>query len=161
MRNLRRQGVVCTGSAILTPVPHEALELIRNALFPEGVDLVSLAKSDDLAGAVDPDALAPDLEVAFATPGGPFTEYRGIDGLLDGWRDWLSPWSSFRIHIDELVDGGERVAALVTLSGETHHEHVRIEQPAAAVFSVSAGKIVRVEFHLDQREALAAAGLPA
>jgi ketosteroid isomerase-like protein len=136
----------------------ENIDLIRTAMFPDGVDLVSLPDRD-LVKALDPDALSPDIEVAFATPGGPLVEYRGLAGFLEGWRDWLMPWASYQVQIGEMRDAGDRVVALVTLSGRTSHDGVEITQPGAAVFTVSGGKIVRVEFHLDQREALAAAGL--
>lgn len=130
-------------------------------MFPQGVDLVPLTLSGELANAFDPDAVTPEMEVAFATPGVGFTEYRGLAGFMEGWRDWMMPWASYQVDLDELVDAGGRVVALVMLRGQTIHDRVKIDQPGAAVFTISDGKITRVEFHLDQREALAAAGLPA
>ena len=137
----------------------ETVELVRSALFPLGVDLVPLTKSGELLEVIDPTAVAPDLEVAFATPGGPMTEYRGADGFIEGWSDWMIPWASYQVDVEEMLDAGDRVVAVVTLSGQTLHDGVHIEQPGAAVFTVAGGKIVRVEFHLDQREALESAGL--
>jgi SnoaL-like domain len=138
-------------------VSQETVELVRSALFPLGVDLVSLTKSGELLEFIDPTAIAPDLAVAFATPAGPMTEYRGAGRLHSS--DWMIPWASYQVDVDEMLDAGDRVVALVTLSGQTLHDAVRIEQPGAAVFTVAGGKIVRVEFHLDQREALESAGL--
>jgi ketosteroid isomerase-like protein len=69
----------------------------------------------------------------------------------------MIPWATFVVDVDEFVDVGERVVALVTLRGRTAHDGVEIQQPGAAVFVVSGGKIARVEFHLDQQEALAGA----
>jgi ketosteroid isomerase-like protein len=140
-------------------VSAEKLELVRAAMFPEGVNLVELASTGRFEEAVDPAAFAPDVEVMFATPAGPPTEYTGMDGLLAGWQDWLVPWERYEVKVDELIDAGERVVALATLSGRTRHDGVEVHQPAAAVLSLSDGRITRVEFHLDQREALEAAGL--
>lgn len=135
------------------------LDLVRSAMFPEGTNLVELAAEGRFAEAVDPESFAPDVEVMFATPAGPPTEYSGMDGMIAGWQDWLVPWERYEVRIDELVDAGERVVALATLSGRTRHDRVELQQPAAAVVTVVDGRITRVEFHLDQREALEAAGL--
>ena len=139
----------------------ENLELVRVALFREDLDLVQLVGSGNFEAAVDPSAFDPEVEIAFATPGGPQTEYRGFAGLIDGWRDWLGPWASYEVSVEELIDAGERVVALAVLRGQTLRDCVQIEQPGAAVVTVSAGKISRVEFHLDRREALESAGLSA
>jgi ketosteroid isomerase-like protein len=140
-------------------VSQQNLDLVRSAMFPEGVDLVELASGGRFHEVLDLDSFAPDVEVMFATPAGPPTEYSGIDGLLDGWQDWLLPWERYEVRIDELVDAGERVVALATLRGRTRHDGVELAQPAAAVVTVVDGRFTRVEFHLDQREALEAAGL--
>jgi ketosteroid isomerase-like protein len=137
------------------------VELVRAAMFQEGVDLARLTKTGNLADTLNVTAMAPDMEVAFITPAVGATEYRGLDGFLEGWADWMDPWASFEVITEEFLDGGERVVVLVTLTGQTEHDGVRIEQLAAAVFTVSDGLIRRVEFHLDRREALAAAGLSA
>jgi ketosteroid isomerase-like protein len=137
----------------------ENVELVRASMFPAGVDLVTLTQTGELVNHLNRDALTPDMQVAFATPSAGFTEYRGLDGFLEGWGDWMMPWASYQVDLEELIDGGERVVAMVMLRGQTAHDRVSIEQPGAAVFTIRDGKIMRVEFHLDQREALAAAGL--
>ena len=137
----------------------ENLELVAAAMFPEGANLVELAAEGRFDQALDSEAFAADVEVMFATPAGPPTEYAGMDGMLAGWEDWLAPWERYDVKVDELIDAGERVVALATLSGRTRRDGVDVQQPAAAVLTVLDGRITRVEFHLDRREALAAAGL--
>ena len=137
----------------------ENVELVRGTMFPAGVDLVALTQSGELVNALNPTALAPDAGIAFMTPAVGATEYRGLEGFLEGWSDWMAPWASYEVDVEEYRDAGDRVVVLVTLRGQTLHDRVEIEQPGAAVFTVATGKIVRVEFHLDQREALEGAGL--
>lgn len=139
----------------------ENVEFARAALFREPIDLVALSKSGDLQRAVDPNAFSPDVVVIFATPSGPRTEYHGLRGFVTGWRDWLLPWASYEVEVEEMRDAGDRVVALAVLRGETRHDGVRVEQPGASVLTIADDKIVRVEFHLDQREALESAGLSA
>ena len=52
--------------------------------------------------------LAEDVEVDFipAVAGGPQPDFEGPAGLIEGWQDWLAPWESYVIHVDELLDAG-------------------------------------------------------
>ncbi|HKN94355.1 MAG TPA: nuclear transport factor 2 family protein [Thermoleophilaceae bacterium] len=138
----------------------ENLELVRTGIVAEGVDLVKLMRDGGFGEAADPALFDPDLSVAFMMPSGSPTEYRGFGGLVEGWRDWLAPWASYEVQVEELVDAGDCVLANVVLRGETQRDAVQVEEQAAAVIRVAGGKITRIEFHLDRREARAAAGLP-
>jgi len=141
-------------------VTDDAVELVRDAFFPEGVDLVAALESGDFGRAVRTDSLADDAEVVFATPAGPRAQFRGPGGFVDGWRDWLAPWASYTVTVEELIGAGDgKILALARLSGETKRDHVKIDQPAAAVLKVEDGKITLVEFHLDRDEAAHSAGL--
>ncbi|HET8673129.1 MAG TPA: nuclear transport factor 2 family protein [Thermoleophilaceae bacterium] len=138
----------------------EPVDLVRGAFFSEGVDLIEVLESGEFRRAVRTDALADDAEVVFVTPSGPQALFHGPGGFVEGWRDWLAPWASYTVTVEELIDaGGGKILALARLSGETKRDHVEIEHPAAAVLEVKGGKIARVEFHLDRDEAREAAGL--
>jgi ketosteroid isomerase-like protein len=137
------------------------VELVRRALFAEPVDLVRLFEGEDFRSAFDVSVFSPEVAVVFATPAGPPAEYEGVQGLVDGWREWLAPWASYEVHVQDIRDAGECVLALAILSGETRHGGVRIEQPAAAVVTLTDERIARIEFHLDRREAMESAGLAA
>lgn len=135
------------------------MQLVRDAFFPDGVDLIAVLESGDFARAMRTDALADDAEVVFATPSGPRALFRGPAGFVEGWQDWLSPWASYAVTVEELVGSGDRILAFARLSGETKRDHVKMDHPAAAVLEVRNGKIARIEFHLDRDEAREAAGL--
>jgi len=60
-------------------VSHENLEFVRGGMFSEDVDLVGLVREGRFGDAVDPALFAPDVVVAFITPGGPSTEYHGFE----------------------------------------------------------------------------------
>jgi len=138
----------------------EPVEIVRDAFFPDGVNLVAALESGEFERSVRMDALSDDAEVVFVTPSRPRAEFSGPQGFVDGWRDWLAPWASYSVVVEELIDaGGGKILALARLSGETKRDHVEIEHPAAAVIVVREDKIARVEFHLDRDEAREAAGL--
>jgi ketosteroid isomerase-like protein len=139
----------------------ENVELVRNALFRSPLDLVAVFVDGQFTELFDPNLFHTDFEVAFAQPSGPPTDYIGMQGLIEGWRDWLTPWATYAVDVKDFLDAGDVVVAFAVLRGETRRDRVKIEQQAAALATVADGKIKRLEFHLDRREALAAAGLSA
>lgn len=84
---------------------------------------------------------------------------QGFEGFRKIWLEWVSPFDSFRVDVEEVVDVGDRVLSLVRLTGLTKTGAVEVESPAAAVWTIRAGKLTRVEFHLDRDAAKRAAGL--
>jgi ketosteroid isomerase-like protein len=103
----------------------------------------------------------PDFAVAMVGPAyvGRTIELSGADGFREAWTDWTSPFSSYRIDLEEMIDAGDRVVSLVTMSGKTKTGGVEVEAAAAAVWTVVDGRLRRVEFHIDRESALRAAGL--
>jgi ketosteroid isomerase-like protein len=140
------------------------VELVRR-LLPEESDLVEVLASDDPVAALtgDPDLSLPDLEVEFAgtQSGAPGLHYRGLEGLVEGWRDWLVPWASYRLRIDEYIDAGDKVVLLVSVRARTSRDGVAFEHQAAAVWTLRDGSPVAVHFFLEQEEALRFAGVEA
>jgi hypothetical protein len=103
--------------------------------------------------------------ILFETPEGGFLggmggPFRGPEGMQKGWREWLRPWSSCRAAIEETVDIGDgRVLVLVRMRARLSDSGVEVDQEGAALYTVSDGRIVRVEHFLDQDQARRAAGL--
>jgi ketosteroid isomerase-like protein len=138
------------------------IELIKAAV-PSEVDLVEVFAGDDAAAAFigDLSAVDPDLEVEFAgtVSGAPGLSYRGIDGLLEGWRDWLMPWQSYRLEAEDFVDAGDQVLMLVRVRATTNRDGVELEHRSAAVWTVENGMLVAVRFFLERSEAFDFVGL--
>jgi ketosteroid isomerase-like protein len=108
------------------------------------------------------DLAEPDFETAMVGPGymsGRRLEYTGFDGFAEAWRDWTSPFESYRIEVEQMIDAGDQVVSLVVLSGTTRTGGAEIAAPAAAVWTVVDGRVRKVEFHIDREVALRAAGL--
>jgi ketosteroid isomerase-like protein len=108
---------------------------------------------------------SPDVEVRFATPGtGGVSvmeqEFEGIEGLRDGWREWMKPWEQFRVELEETIDAGEgRVLVLGRATGRMRGAGAELPQEVAALCQVEEGRIVAVGFYLDQAQARRDAGL--
>jgi ketosteroid isomerase-like protein len=137
------------------------VELVLGFQPEPDMDLVEHFRDDDswaeFSAALAP-AFAPDFESANALLGIEKT-YTGMDGFRNLWLDWLAPWATHRVELEEAIDLGDRVLvlaeALATIEGSTAH----VKRSTGALWTVRNGKVARVEFYPDRDEALKAVGL--
>jgi ketosteroid isomerase-like protein len=142
----------------------ENVEIVR-VLQPTDVDLVEVFRAEGAAealrAAADAGPVSPDAVIEFV--GGESAlergEYKGFEGLVEGWRVWLEGWDSQVIQLEELIDAGEQVVALVRIKGRTSRHGVEVEHSPAAVWTIEDGTVVGISFYLDRDQALEAAGL--
>jgi ketosteroid isomerase-like protein len=85
--------------------------------------------------------------------------FKGIDGYIEGWSDFLSAFERFENVIQEVLPVGDKVVVLNKLNGVTATAGVPMEQEAGAVFTFADGVLTRAAFHLDRKAVLKAAGL--
>jgi ketosteroid isomerase-like protein len=138
----------------------ENVEFVR-ATWPNQTDVVELV-GDVEAPAQLSAALALDVEVAFIAnaPGVPDARYRGVQGLAEGWRDWLEPYESYWLEAEDFIDAGQDEVLIPTrVRARTQRDGVLIEHSPAVICTVKDRKIVRVSFYLDRDQALEAVGL--
>jgi ketosteroid isomerase-like protein len=147
-------------------VPSEAVrvvERIQEALLTVEDVVVSLhdPEADQRIRRTIMELAEPDFEVVMVGPKylGQTIERSGADGFREAWLDWTSPFSSYHVVVEEMIDAGDRVVSLVAMAGTTRTGGVDVEAAAAAVWTVLDGRLRRVEFHIDRESALLAAGL--
>lgn len=89
------------------------------------------------------------------------THYEGVEGLRAGWADFLAAFDTIQVLPGEMRVGadGACVVEFVNLKGKPAGIDSAIDQPASAVWRLRDGRIHAVEFIIDQKEALRAAGL--
>jgi ketosteroid isomerase-like protein len=109
-------------------------------------------------GSVLAGSVSDDFDCAMVGPYGTET-YEGLLGLADAWRDWITPYSSFAIEIDQMYDLGDALLILVHQRGITRRDQVSIEDASGSVWRFRDGLLCRVEFYLDRESARAAVGL--
>ena len=140
------------------------VEFVRALQPTGGVDLAEVFTGDqsDFIAAMSP-LLDPAFECAFIaseSSGFPTLSYEGAEGFVAGWREWLSPWESYRIEAEEFVDAGDEVVVLVRVQARTRRGGVEMEHAPGAVWTLEDGRVRRIEFYLERRQALTAARLP-
>jgi hypothetical protein len=134
---------------------------LAKALIPQGTDIVPLFR-DEVAFARIREALGPlvtdDFQNVVVLPAHA-RSYAGVEGLRSNWLDWLEPWMTYRVTIDELIDLEERVLALTRNYGRRKDMEAEVEMIAAAILTFREGKLARWEDYADRAAALDAVGL--
>ena len=141
----------------------EDVELVKAIHPPTGTDLVALfsegADSERLEALAS--LLTPDFEAVGGDIGsGLLAGGTGLSGLVEVWREWLEPWESYLIEVEDFVDAGDgRVLVLNRDHGRMRGSDSDVELVSGAIWTVRDGKIARIEFHADRRLALSAVGM--
>jgi SnoaL-like domain len=136
------------------------VELVRSLIPTPDTDVAALFRDEDLFEAMK-DALAHLLDPTFdsvAVWQGNRT-YSGIEGFREMWLDWVQPWETYYVRVDEVIDAGDRVVVLIRDRARRHDMDAEVELIAGSVWTIRDGRLARVEFCGDREEALATAGL--
>jgi ketosteroid isomerase-like protein len=88
--------------------------------------------------------------------------YHGHQGLAK-WiqEDWGSAWESYEIEPEELVDAGDVVVSIFTVTARGKGSGIEIRRRNATVNTVANGRVTRIEYYSTVEEAREAAGLTA
>jgi ketosteroid isomerase-like protein len=141
----------------------ENVELVRGLLPSRDTDLVALFRDEATATALA-EAVAPlfseDFEAVVQDwAPGQQVRYAGLEGLRAAWLDWLAPWESYRTEVEDLIDAGDEVVALVRDYGRRTGIGVDVSVVGASIWTVRDGKIAKAVFYPNRGEALEALGL--
>jgi ketosteroid isomerase-like protein len=85
--------------------------------------------------------------------------YRGHEGVAEALRTWTGTWEAFRIEVEELIDAGDHVIGVEHQSGRGKGSGLPLAQVYFSVFTLGDGKITRIAWFQNRRDALEAAGL--
>ena len=85
--------------------------------------------------------------------------YRGHEGVREAWRDRLSAWGEVDLEVEELMEAGDQVVAVVRDRQIGRSSGVPLESSHAAVWTLADGKVTRLQVFDDRAQALEAVGL--
>jgi uncharacterized protein len=129
----------------------ENVEIVRRAL--------QAWERSDLKGAAD--LLDPEVEWRMPPNIPEAGTYRGRDEVMRRLEEFLEAWDDLAVTVEELIDAGDRVVALVRYSGQGRGSGIEIGGVStdAQVWTLRDGKALRVELYGGTADALEAAGL--
>jgi ketosteroid isomerase-like protein len=87
--------------------------------------------------------------------------YHGHDGVRAYWRRWLLAWDNLEFEVQDVVDAGDQVVALIHKQRQWGRDSGIATEfpPYGIVFSVRGGRVTRWCGYPNQEQALKAAGL--
>jgi ketosteroid isomerase-like protein len=138
----------------------ENVDLVAALQPAPEVDLMDLFHRGDEAGAREQvELLSPLFTQDFVCVFHALSEDErpGVAGLRQSWLDWLDPWESYRVEIDELVDCGDRVLVHSRDLGRRPGMESEVLLFGSAVWTVKDGQVARAEFFTNRAQADAAA----
>src|SRR2546422_8725031 len=79
--------------------------------------------------------------------------YEGYEGLRQWARDVLDVWETFEETVELYREIGDRVVVIARRHGTGRESGVPVDDRSASIWTLRAGRIVRVETDLDPAEA--------
>jgi ketosteroid isomerase-like protein len=68
------------------------------------------------------------------------------------WLDWLEPWATYHVQVEGTIEEGDQVAVLIRDRGRHPDSDAEVELRGGSVWTVSAGKITRVELYANRED---------
>jgi ketosteroid isomerase-like protein len=98
--------------------------------------------------------------VTYVAPPSPVAgTYHGPEGFLQLTLDWAEGFDELEFYAEEFLDAGDQVVVRVVHKSHGAESGVPVESDFWYVFTISAGKVVRVDVFNEKSEAFEAAGL--
>jgi hypothetical protein len=99
----------------------------------------------------------PDGVVEFVD-GFPITgSYQGLEGYKRWFADSYAPYDGVQRRLDSISKEGDRVVALLTVTGRPKDEHVQLEVQLGNTYELERGRIKRLNIYVGHDRAVAAA----
>ena len=137
----------------------DALDRIREGtLFGKGSVIQGAEGIEQMVEAIR-DHVHPEFVTLMTSESGVPTEWFGVKGFRDALTDWISPYESFRLEIEEAIVQEDKLVFLARQVGTTKHAAVELVTESATIWRLEDGLIRQAVFYLDQKAALRAAGL--
>jgi ketosteroid isomerase-like protein len=107
------------------------------------------------------DALDEEIEIDFTGQPVPDSAViRGKENVIHWFRRWWATWDDYTLEIAEIFDPDDDTVVVVhDERGRGKGSGVQLERRWAAVYTLRAGSLVRIETFNTREEALEAAGL--
>ena len=77
--------------------------------------------------------------------------------MSETWRATLAAWEDFRAHPDEVIDHGDRVLVINSISGRGKGSGADVSAITATLFTVEGGRVVGLGLYWDPERARQAA----
>jgi ketosteroid isomerase-like protein len=136
------------------------MELIGRRIRPEGGSALEGPEGiEEMARLLEVVAEPGFVTVMVSKDGVPEEHTGGVAGFRKALEDWISPYETFRLEIQEVIPLEDKIVFVAVQRGTTKHGGVEVETGGTSIWHLEHGRVTQTNFYLDQRAALKAAGL--
>src|SRR5215212_4736302 len=136
----------------------ENVEIVRSVLEPlAGVDVASIDWNIEEIRGMLGRAYSPDVELTTLASGlgsGVGEFYRGLDGLVRYLREWLEPFSEYRVENLDYLEAGDCVLVPSRQWGLGGASRARVEIELTTLYELRDGQIAQIHQYDTLKEAL-------
>jgi ketosteroid isomerase-like protein len=102
---------------------------------------------------------SPDVEATWSATNPEAQTYRGHEGLMKAFSEWMEAFEEYYIDAAEFIDAGDHVVVPTHQWGKGRTSGTPVDLESTAVYTLKEGKIVVFREYDTLEEALEAAGL--
>jgi ketosteroid isomerase-like protein len=142
--------------------PQSAVELadsIRRGEVFAGVTVLEGPEGIEQMAEVLRETGHPDFVTLMVSESAGAQEFSGVEGFKEALSDWISPYESFRLEVDDVLSNEDNLVFLARQVATTRHDAVEVATESASVWRISDGLVSQVTFYLNRQMALKAAGI--
>jgi ketosteroid isomerase-like protein len=107
----------------------------------------------------DFDRLDPDIQWHTRADLPDTTTYRGHDGAKTLIDEWLGAFDDLSVDIEEMIDAGDRVVAVMRLHGRVKGSTHEVDMSETHVLTIRDGRVTEIHEYPTKDEALKVVGL--
>jgi ketosteroid isomerase-like protein len=138
----------------------ENVELVRGLLEQfKGVDVTAIDWDDEAIREMVERFYSPEVELRWSTRGPDARVYRGRDGVIQAFREWLESFSEYYLEPLDFVELGDRVVVPYRQWGIGSASGIPVEVEVTHVVEIRDNQIAMVDEYDTLEEALEAVGL--
>jgi ketosteroid isomerase-like protein len=136
----------------------ENVEIVRAMWEPfKGLDATAIDWDTAIRQMGQP--ISPEIALRWSATGPEARVYRGIDGVIQAFREWVEPFSEYRVEPLDYIEVGDYVVVPNRQRGVGKASGAPVEIEVTNVYEFRNGQIVKVDEYDTLDEALEAAGL--
>jgi len=87
--------------------------------------------------------------------------YHGLNEMRDDFERWATAFDELEVHAEEFIDAGDHVVVTAYHRARGRTSGVEVDGRFYEVYTLRAGKVVRVDEYVERAQALEAVGLRA
>ena len=138
----------------------ENVELVRGMWEPfKGVDNTAIDWDDEAIREMTERFWSPEVELRWSRSSPDARVYRGRDGVIQAFREWLESFSEYYLEPLDFIELGDRVVVPYRQRGIGSTSGIPVEVEVTHVAEIRDNQIARVDEYDSLEEALEGAGL--